>query len=76
MRPRLNQLLLLAGLAIVAGAPTGCEAVKPWQRGTLADFTMRGDRDPLGDGMKDHIFFSREMAAGGKGVGGGGCGCN
>jgi len=26
--------------------------------------------------MLDHIFFSREMASGGKGVGGGGCGCN
>jgi hypothetical protein len=37
---------------------------------------MRGDRDSMGEGIVDHIFFSREMASGGKGVGGGGCGCN
>jgi hypothetical protein len=24
----------------------------------------------------DHIYFSREAATGGSGVGGGGCGCN
>jgi hypothetical protein len=64
-------------LAIVTIAlATGCQAVKPWQRGTLADYTMRGDRDPIGEAQLDHVFFSREMASGGKGVGGGGCGCN
>jgi hypothetical protein len=55
---------------------TGCQNVKPWQRGTLADYTMRGDRDPLGTTLDEHIYFSREMASGGRGVGGGGCGCN
>ncbi len=55
---------------------TGCQSVNPWQRGTLADYTMRADRDPLGNAQSEHIFFSREMASGGKGVGGGGCGCN
>lgn len=54
----------------------GCQNVQPWERGTLADYTMRGDRDPIGEAQADHIFFSREMASGGKGVGGGGCGCN
>ena len=54
----------------------GCAQVKPWQRGTLSDYTMRGDRDPIGEMQAEHIFFSREMSAGGKGVGGGGCGCN
>ena len=54
----------------------GCQNVKPWQRGTLADVSMRADRDPLGDAMDDHIFFSREAAEGGQSVGGGGCGCN
>jgi hypothetical protein len=71
-----KQLSLLAAFAVIAGAPTGCESVKPWQRKTLADYTMRGDRDPMGEALADHIFFSREMASGGKGVGGGGCGCN
>ena len=54
----------------------GCQSVNPWQRGTLADYTMRADRDPLGNAQNEHILFSREMASGGKGVGGGGCGCN
>ena len=76
MRPFLNKLILLAALGAIAGSQTGCESVKPWQRKTLADYTMRGDRDPMGAGLNDHIYFSREMASGGKGVGGGGCGCN
>jgi hypothetical protein len=66
--------LLSALLALVAGS--GCAAVKPWERGTLADYTMRADRDPLGDSQMEHIYFSREAASGGRGVGGGGCGCN
>ena len=65
-------LLLLAGVVATAG----CEHVKPWQRGGLADPIMRADRDPLGSAQDEHIFFSREAATGGRGVGGGGCGCN
>jgi len=76
MRGLVKQLSRLAACAVIAGALTGCESVKPWQRKTLADYTMRGDRDPMGEALADHIFFSREMASGGKGVGGGGCGCN
>jgi uncharacterized protein DUF4266 len=65
-------------LALVAGvlAGSGCQNVKPWQRGTLASYPMRSDRDPLGLAQDEHIFFSREAASGGRGVGGGGCGCN
>ena len=74
MRPK--KIILLAVLAVIVGSQTGCDTVQPWQRKTLADYTMRGDRDPIGGGMMDHVFFSREMASGGKGVGGGGCGCN
>jgi hypothetical protein len=70
------RLTLLALGTLTLAATTGCQAVKPWQRGTLADYTMKGDRDPVGEAQSEHIFFSREMASGGKGVGGGGCGCN
>jgi hypothetical protein len=42
----------------------------------LSDATMRGDRDPAGLLLAEHMWFSREAAAGGRGVGGGGCGCN
>jgi len=55
---------------------SGCATVEPWERGNLADYTMRPDRDSLHSAMSDHIYFSREAANGGRGVGGGGCGCN
>ena len=57
-------------------ASNGCASVKPWQREHLADYTMRPDRDPVGQALSEHIWFSREEASGGHGVGGGGCGCN
>ena len=68
----MTRLLLL----VVLGLSAGCANVKPFQRGTLADYTMRADRDPLEDSLHEHVFFTREGAAGGRGVGGGGCGCN
>jgi hypothetical protein len=71
-----NKLLLLLALAPALLLTAGCQHVKPWQRGTLADSVMRADRDPFGTMFDEHIFFSREAAAGGRGVGGGGCGCN
>jgi hypothetical protein len=55
---------------------SGCATVQPWERGTLADYTMRPDRDPLEGYLAEHVYFTREAAAGGRGVGGGGCGCN
>ena len=50
--------------------------VQPWERTALADYTMRPDRDPLETTMAEHIYFSRESASGGRGIGGSGCGCN
>jgi hypothetical protein len=67
--------ILCLAVALTLGA-TGCQNVSPWERGTMSDYTMRADRDPLGNAQSDHIFSSREMSSGGKGVGGGGCGCN
>jgi hypothetical protein len=66
--------LLLASSLLLLG--NGCANVKPWQREHLADYTMRADRDPLYTAQAEHIWFSREEATGGRGVGGGGCGCN
>lgn len=55
-----------------------CAQVKPWERGHLADYLMRKDRDPLTDTISEHVWFTREAFSGGRGVGGGGggCGCN
>ena len=70
-----RRVLLLLGLT-VASLASGCAVVQPWERGELADYTMRPDRDPLSDLFEEHVYFTREGAAGGRGVGGGGCGCN
>ena len=66
-------LLLIVPAAVLL---SGCETVQPWERATLADYTMRLDRDPLTVSLSEHVHFTREAAVGGRGVGGGGCGCN
>ena len=78
MKVRTLALLLVSGaIALFSGcANTSMVRVKPWERATLADYTMRPDRDPLYTAMAEHIYFSREIATGGRGVGGSGCGCN
>lgn len=53
-----------------------CADVKPWQKGELAKPQMAFDPDPLQSRYQQHIYFSKENASGGYGVGGGGCGCN
>jgi hypothetical protein len=66
--------VLLVNVALVSGCSTA--RVQPWERATLASYSMRPDRDPLSNAMNEHVFFSREAASGGRGVGGSGCGCN
>ena len=72
----LTLLIFLAGSLFSGCASSALVRVKPWERATLADYTMRPDRDPLHSAMSEHIFFSRETTTGGRGVGGSGCGCN
>jgi hypothetical protein len=69
---RIAVLCVAAALALCAG----CAGLKPWERVKLADYLMRPDRDPLRGSLADHVYFTREAAAGGGSVGGGGCGCN
>ena len=78
MNPRTFFVLtLVAATVILSGcASPNLVRVKPWERATLADYTMRPDRDPLHTMMSEHVFYSRETATGGRGVGGSGCGCN
>lgn len=76
-----SRILLLSCAAALACASSGCTSaqaarVKPWERSHLADPAMNPDRDPLASAMEDHVYFSREAAQGGRGVGGAGCGCN
>ena len=72
----MKHAIAFLGLLALTALCSGCTNVKPWQRGTLADPTMQPDRDPIGTAMTEHVYFSREAAMGGRGVGGGGCGCN
>ncbi len=72
----MKKSVLLLCLLGAASLTTGCQNVQPWERGTLAQRVMSPERDPLGDTLGEHMWFSREAASGGKGVGGGGCGCN
>nr|WP_315467799.1 DUF4266 domain-containing protein [uncultured Undibacterium sp.] len=76
---RMLKLFLL--LPLIAG-PAGCSSlgtigkVQAWEKGKLARQEMKFDRDLLDGKFVDHIYFSKEGAAGGASVGGGGCGCN
>lgn len=70
-----------AGTAVViasALAATGCSnlGVKPWERDLLADPDMQLTVSSVDAGLDDHIYFSKEATSGGRGFGGGGCGCN
>jgi len=69
-------LITFAAWASLLGAGCTTQSVQSWQRGTLTDYTMRPERDPLATAMAEHTWFSREASVGGRGVGGSGCGCN
>jgi hypothetical protein len=69
---RLNSVLILATFAALAG----CANVKPWEREVLARPDMQLDANALDTAFDDHIYFSKEGTSGGRGFGGGGCGCN
>ncbi|GIX21393.1 MAG: hypothetical protein KatS3mg121_0176 [Gammaproteobacteria bacterium] len=47
-----------------------CAPVKPWERGVLAEPAMQPSADPMDDYVNEHVFFSKEAATGGRGVGG------
>ncbi len=45
-RRRMERTALWAGLLLLGMTGAGCQAVKPWQRGQLADPLIKPDRDP------------------------------
>lgn len=58
---------------------SGCsfKNVKPWEKESLAKPTMQfGGIHGAVSKYESHVYFSKEAARGGAGVGGGGCGCN
>jgi hypothetical protein len=67
--------MLVLGFSVVTA---GCTTlgVEPWDRDVLAKVEMQLVPDPLEAALDDHIYFSKEASSGGRGFGGGGCGCN
>lgn len=67
-------IVLAAALLLVSGCSS--MGVKPWERDILAKAEMQLTTDELEAATDDHIYFSKEASSGGRGFGGGGCGCN
>jgi hypothetical protein len=67
-----------AAIALLAALASGCSSmgVEPGERDILAKDEMQLTTDPLEAAIDDHIYFSKEASSGGRGFGGGGCGCN
>ena len=72
------RLSLLTASLLVMGTISGCSSmgVEPWEREVLAKDEMQLTSDPVEAALDDHIYFSKEASSGGRGFGGGGCGCN
>ena len=70
---RAMTVVVLGTLVLSACSDLG---VKPWERDVLARPEMQLIHDPIEAGLDDHIYFSKEASSGGRGFGGGGCGCN
>jgi Domain of unknown function (DUF4266) len=70
----MRTLMVIFGVLVL----TGCSSmgVKPWERDVLAKEEMQLISDPLEVAIDEHIYFSKEASSGGRGFGGGGCGCN
>lgn len=68
----------LGCLAVIAAIAGGCTSmgVEPWERDILAKDEMQLTTDAIEAATDDHIYFSKEASSGGRGFGGGGCGCN
>lgn len=65
--------------ACMAASLCGCASYAPpqaWEKQYLAKPAMQFDANRLDAKNAQHVYVSKEGAAGGYGVGGGGCGCN
>ena len=74
MKKSTSIALVLAATVLSAGCSS--MGVEPWDRDILAKDEMQLTTDPLEAATDDHIYFSKEASSGGRGFGGGGCGCN
>lgn len=73
---RLAKLAACGGLVAVACAGCGTVGPNPWEKDLMARHEMQLDPYPFQTAADEHIYFSKEASSGGRGFGGGGCGCN
>jgi hypothetical protein len=73
-RTKVSLLCLAMSYLLLAGCSN--LGVKPWERDLLAKKSMQLNAYPLESASDDHTYFSKEASTGGRGFGGGGCGCN
>ncbi len=71
-----NLRFACAGAILLSLGACSTVGVKPWERDLLARPEMVLGSAPVDDSIDDHVYFSKEAATGGRGFGGGGCGCN
>lgn len=74
----LKPIKLLGISIILVASLSACSSlgVKPWQREILSRPTMQLEGNAIDNAVDEHIYFSKEASTGGRGFGGGGCGCN
>ena len=70
----MKRILLIS--ALLSSAACTSMGVEPWDRDVLAKDEMQLTTDAIEAATDDHIYFSKEASSGGRGFGGGGCGCN
>lgn len=74
----LNRSIKAAALLTALAGLSACASwgVQPWERNIHAKPEMALEADSITVGLDEHIYFSKESSSGGRGFGGGGCGCN
>ena len=63
-------------IAVLLFALSACEAVSPWQWGSLARPEMRLDPNVLQSALYEQVYESKEASRGRAKTAGAGCGCN
>jgi hypothetical protein len=66
----------VAIIAALAWTLSGCETVRPWERGTLARSEMQLDPNVLLTDLYEQVYYSKEASRTGTRPAGAGCGCN
>ncbi len=72
----MNRTIGLAVIAMMLCGGCASMGIEPWERDVLAKDEMQLTTDEIEAATDDHIYFSKEASSGGRGFGGGGCGCN